>query len=314
MSIQVARMGWILLLLGAVSGCASAPATSASPAAQPAAPPKADEADAMRAQLTELRTMMTNLGTRIDSMETRLGSLGDKVTNNQSSLDMLMANTKAVPSAVGSHPSEGGGSSPSAEQAPNDPEAGFASDEAIQAYRKASILLAAQKYPEAVLAYSSFVEKYPDHPLAGSAQFYVGDAYFREKEYKLALGEFERVLTSYDRSPHVADTLREMAEAEDHLKMTEQAARHRQLLTSLFPQSPAASPAVSDHSQSTEAKTTSRTAPSAALDAPPATTSAAPSTGSAAPSAPAAPAASEHGTPPTAPMSSASTEHVPEEK
>jgi hypothetical protein len=48
------------------------------------------------------------------------------------------------------------------------------------------------------------------------------------------------VLTSYDRSPHISDTLRDLAATEDALGLREQAARHRQLLSSLFAQSPAA--------------------------------------------------------------------------
>jgi tol-pal system protein YbgF len=180
-------------------------------------------------------------GNRLDSMETRMGSLSDKVTGTQLSVDNLMANRKALPTPVAAHPSEGAGTEPESAMAADDPEAGFVSDSAIQEYRKAAILLEARKYPEAVLAFSGFVEKYPDHPLAGSAQYSVGEAYFRQKEYKLAATEFERVLTSYDRSPHVSDTLRDLADAEDATKQPEKAARHRQLLTSLFPQSPAAS-------------------------------------------------------------------------
>jgi TolA-binding protein len=222
---------------GLLAGCASAPHQP--PAAAPVA--KADDAEAARAQLAEIRAMMTSLNNRLDSIETRMGTLNDKITGTQNSIENIMANRKAFPAPVGAHPSEGAGTEPKVEAAADDPEAGFVSDTAIQDYRKASILCEARKYPEAVLAFSNFVEKYPDHPLAGSAQYGIGSAYFKQKEYKLALHEYERVLTSYDRSPHISDTLRDMAEAEDALKMPEQAARHRQLLTSLFAQSPAAS-------------------------------------------------------------------------
>lgn len=230
---------------GLISGCASAERQAEGQAERLAE--KSDskeskpEAEAnAQAQLAEIRTMMTQLGNRLDSIETRMGSLSDKVASAQSSVETLMANRKALSAPVASHPSNGAGTEPESSTADNDPEAGFLSDAAIQEYRKGSILLDAHKYPEAVLAFSTFVDRYPDHPLAGSAQYGIGAAYLRQKEYKLAQRELERVLTSYDRSPHVSDTLRDLADAEDALKLPEQAARHRQLLRSLFPHSPAA--------------------------------------------------------------------------
>ena len=124
---------------------------------------------------------------------------------------------------------------------PNDPEAGFTQDAAVQNFRKALIIFQGLKYPEATLAFSDFLEKYPDHAMAGAAQFYIAEAYTKQNEPKLALQEYQKLLTTYDRSSHVADTLKQMAAAEDTLKRREEAARHRQLLTSLFPLSPAAS-------------------------------------------------------------------------
>lgn len=199
-----------------------------------------DEMGALREQLSDMRAALTASQARIESLETKLGALGERVSSTQNGIDNLLANHKALPVGVSPPLSGEAGVPPEAPPAESDPEAGFAADSAIQAYRKGAIFHAAGKFPEAVLAFSAFLERHPDHPLAGSAQYYVGDSYFQQKEYKLALSELERVLTSYDRSPRVADTLRAMAEAEDKLKRPERAARHRQLLTSLFPQSPAA--------------------------------------------------------------------------
>lgn len=190
-----------------------------------------------------MQAALNSMTSRLDSIETRMGSLNDKVIGSQNSLEMLMSNRKALASPVRSHPSDDAGTDTPVRAADSDPEAGFVADSAIQEYRKGAILLEAQKYPEALLVFSSFVERYPDHPLAGSAQYNIGKSYFKQKEYKLALRELERVLTSYDRSPHISDTLKHLAETEDALKMPEQATRHRQLLTSLFAQSPAASAA-----------------------------------------------------------------------
>jgi TolA-binding protein len=138
------------------------------------------------------------------------------------------------------HPSDASGEPIHIKPAAKDPENGFTQDEAIQNFRQAMILYQGQKYPESVLAFSKFLEKYADHPFAGSAQFYVAESYMKQKEYKLALQEFQRVLTTYDRSPHISDTLKEMIFAEESLKETAEAGVHKHLLTSLFPSSPAA--------------------------------------------------------------------------
>lgn len=177
---------------------------------------------------------IADLNHRVEDLETRISALNDKV-NSKALID-----TSLKPVTVEGHPAADIGTEIEATSAKNDPDSGFIHDGAILTYRKCMILFTTQRYPESVLAFSAFVEKYPDHPLAGAAQYYIGESYYRQKEYKLALQEFSRVLMSYDRSTRVSETLREMAATEDLLKQTDDAAKHRELLVSLFPQSPAA--------------------------------------------------------------------------
>ncbi len=208
-----------------------------------------DSDDAQRPGSAELRAQLVQLTAKVEELQGRMGSMSDKVDATQASFEVFMSRQGKAPvpradakrtHGVAAHPSEGLGKSTAASVSASDPEGGFVNDEAVLLFRKASVLYQARKYPEAVLSFASFVEKYPDHPLAGSAQFYVGSSYFKQKENKLALQEYERLLTSYDRSPKVADALRDMATIEDQLQMKDEAARHRQLLSSVYPQSPAA--------------------------------------------------------------------------
>jgi tol-pal system protein YbgF len=218
----------------------------------------------------DAQSLLLQLNKRLDTLEAQIASMNDKLDANRFALDKLTTpkndkknqtsadsndqsapdakdlsknsnNSKTTLAPIINHPADSAGDLVSAPISSKDPEAGFTTDEPIQTFRKAMILFQGQKYPEAVLAFSSFLEKYPDHPLAGSSQYYVGEAYMKQKEYKLAIQEFQRVLTSYDRSAHVADTLNKMAIAEENLKNHQEAAKHRQVLSSLFPQSPAAS-------------------------------------------------------------------------
>lgn len=181
---------------------------------------------------------LEKLARRIDYLETRLEDLGQRVLLKGRGPASAKAG-QVVVTGIKPHPSDGVGTPLRTPAASLDPERGFLNDEPVQAYRRALITYKGKKYPEAILAFSGFLEKYPDHPFAGSAQYYVGDCYLKQGETKLAAQEFMRVLTSYDRSPHISDALKQISAAEDTLKQSQQAAKHRQQLTSLFASSPA---------------------------------------------------------------------------
>lgn len=181
-----------------------------------------------------MRSQLSAANARVESLETRLSSMGDK-------LETIGASKKKNVVAVEHSAADQAGEEVSPEIPSTDRESGFKSDLAVVNYRKAFILYQAKKYADAILAFSSFLERYADHPFAGSAQFYIGDCYLEQGEPKLALQEFQRVLTAYDRSAHIPLTLEKMAQAEDRMKNRESGAKYRQLLLTLFPMSPAAS-------------------------------------------------------------------------
>ena len=122
----------------------------------------------------------------------------------------------------------------------SDPRTGFSHGPAIQSYRDAKLFFEAEKYPEAILEFSSFVKEYPDHTLASGAQYYIGESYFRQNENQMAHDEFERILVAYDRSAYLPQTLHKLSLTSSRLEEPEKARSYRQLLFSLFPQSPSA--------------------------------------------------------------------------
>lgn len=182
---------------------------------------------------------------RLQSLEEKTQHLNEQLEAMKSALDKLIqtqgpqknAVTPAIP-----HPATESDMGVPAEPLKTnraDPEAGFVRDEAVNAFKTAIYLFKAEKYPESILAFAGFVDRYPDHPLAGSAQFYIGESYFRQKEYRLAIQEYEKVIASYDRASAVPQTLRRLAECKDELKLKEEGNRHRAMLSALFPNSPA---------------------------------------------------------------------------
>ena len=257
----------------ASTSAAPSPATPATSAA--AAAPASGPTDNPRN--TEL-----GMTARLEAMEEKLSAMNDKLDATRASLDNFLTahpNTALKTTGVSSHASDTVGIAVTSKPVLTDSESGYVNDPAIQQYRKAQILLDSQKYTDSILVFSNFLEHNPDHPLAGSAQFHIGEAYAKQKEWPLADQELQKVLTSYDRSIRIADTLRIMAEAEDHLGKSQEAARHRQQLTSLFANSPAAAAHVTAHADTQPDAGTAPTSPAApakgsskpALDEPPPT-------------------------------------------
>ena len=196
---------------------------------------------------TELKQMIAQLNQKIDVLTEKQGKNDDKLKETLSSIENLPGYKKTtieVKSAgVSAHPAALSGVAPSAPQAAHDPEAGFTNDLAIQEYRKAQLLFQSGRYADAMIAFNSFLERFADHPFAGNAQYAIAESYYQQKEMKPALIEFQRVLTSYDRSPRVPDALKRMSDIEESLQMKEEASRHRQTLQALFPQSQTLAPA-----------------------------------------------------------------------
>jgi tol-pal system protein YbgF len=62
-----------------------------------------------------------------------------------------------------------------------------------QEYAAALATFRAREHGQAVLDFIDFMAKYPKHPLAGNAQYWIGEAYWAQRDYRQALVEFEKV-------------------------------------------------------------------------------------------------------------------------
>ncbi len=209
--------------------------------------------DEMRQQIEALQSRIETLEGRVSSRESgdgqvhaKISAMNEKVDSTRASVEHALHLKNGTP---GVHPVSGRVSDVRGvsidpqiptNTALKDPEAGFTNDGAVKAYRQATILFRGHKYPEANLAFSAFLQLHADHPLAGAAQFQIGECYFRQKEYRLAISEYQRVLSAYDRSSHISQTLKQLAAAEEANGNPDEAKRYRQQLLSLFAQSPAA--------------------------------------------------------------------------
>lgn len=70
-------------------------------------------------------------------------------------------------------------------------------------------------WADAALDLKAFVEAYPGTERTDDALFYLGDSYFRMKDYALASGQFDRLLRDFPASVHEADARFLLARCDD---------------------------------------------------------------------------------------------------
>ena len=79
--------------------------------------------------------------------------------------------------------------------------------DAASDYRAAVALVKAGKQDDAVAALRAFVRTYPRHDYADNAQYWLGEAFYAQKDYAHALTEFRAVIEVYPRGNKVPDAL-----------------------------------------------------------------------------------------------------------
>lgn len=77
-------------------------------------------------------------------------------------------------------------------------------------YERAFNLLKEGRYDLAVAAFKTFVQNYPRGHFADNAQYWLGEANYVQRNFQVALSEFERVVKEHPASPKRADALLKM--------------------------------------------------------------------------------------------------------
>ena len=65
---------------------------------------------------------------------------------------------------------------------------------AEQLYASALANFRAREHGQAVLEFTDFIARYPRHALAANAQFWIGEAYYLQHDYRQALVEYQKVV------------------------------------------------------------------------------------------------------------------------
>jgi len=113
-------------------------------------------------------------------------------------------------------------------------------DDAGRLYNAALANFRAREHGQAVLDFMDFIARYPAHPQAPTAQLWVGEAYYEQRDYRQAIIELERVVTMAPTSFVAADALLKIGLAHTMLRENSRAQQAWRRLVREYPGSESA--------------------------------------------------------------------------
>lgn len=108
-----------------------------------------------------------------------------------------------------------------------------------KSYDAAMLLFKAGDYKTAGVALAEFVRQYPESGYAANAQYWLGNAYYAQRDCKSAIAAQQVVLKAYPDSPKAADAMLNIASCQTELK-DKAAKKTLQDLIKTYPDSSAA--------------------------------------------------------------------------
>lgn len=109
-----------------------------------------------------------------------------------------------------------------------------------QVYEAALNQFKAGKYKDAAVGFAAFVQKYPDSTLAPNAQYWLGNAWYAQRNCKKAIEAQGVVTTKYAESPKAPDAWLAIASCQQELGNVAGAKNSLETVMAKYPTSPAA--------------------------------------------------------------------------
>ena len=130
----------------------------------------------LQRQQTESGTNLGELSTQIQGLHDSIDELKVRLANVTQKLEAMEAARQEIPSttATGAPP-------------PQAPPADVLYNNALRDYN-------AGRYDVAMQNFQDYLKFYPTEDMAGNAQFYVGDIYYRQGQFQQAVQEYDKVL------------------------------------------------------------------------------------------------------------------------
>ena len=219
------------LLTGCASGSGTAPPKeqAAAPPAPAPAPPRVTLNEVKSAQDAQAQEI-ARLGAELKAQDaqqsflvTELKSLSEQVTKLKASLDeaesavrALRATPVAPETRPVTPPAPPPGSAPAIVTSPSPPTVsappasappGPRNVEAERMFAAALAQLRAGNDGQAALEFTEFVTQFPSHAQAAAAQNYIGEAFYRQRDFRQAAAEFQKTVDNYTQATPVSEAL-----------------------------------------------------------------------------------------------------------
>jgi tol-pal system protein YbgF len=102
-------------------------------------------------------------------------------------------------------------------------------------YERSNESLLRRQFGDAEAGFSTFLSKYPEHGLAGSAQYWLGETYYAQRDFKRAAQTFLQGYKKYPKGRRAPDSLLKLGISLNRLGQAEQACAAYAAVSSEYP-------------------------------------------------------------------------------
>ena len=181
----------------------------------------AAQIEAVRSELSKMRGQLEVLANQIDTADKRQKDLYVDIDTRLRKLEQ-----PKEPAAAEKPPAED--ATPAAE---------------TKGYEAALNQFKLGNYPLAISAFQGFLVTYPTSRLAASAQYWIGNAHFAQRDYKQAIAAQQKLLSSWPDDAKAPDAMLNIATSQEALNDRRGAQRTLEALLATYPGTPAAASA-----------------------------------------------------------------------
>ena len=155
------------------------------------------------ARLDTMSTQVQGLSDNLEEIKSRLGKLNQQLVDLQNTVQSLDAK---ISSGAAPAPATGTLATPTSSTSPTKPISSSSSSlppgapSADTLYSNGLRDITTGKYDLARSEFEDYLKYYSDTDLASNAQFYLGEIFYKQKQYVDAVAAYDRVLTNYPKS------------------------------------------------------------------------------------------------------------------
>jgi len=193
--------------------------------------------DGIAAEVTQRLDELRALDARATTLETGIRQSSDEITRLRARVETTEEELRQA-RTLASVPPRAPAPAIAPERAPRSVPSVDAAAE--QLYSAAFSAFRSREYGQAVLDFLDFIAKFPRHPLAANAQYWIAEAYYVQRDYRQAITEFRKVAETYPASSKAADALIKVGLCYNNLRDPTRARQTWQRVMTRYPSTEAA--------------------------------------------------------------------------